>query len=64
MTNEEWNTARPETVPRPTSAPAAMAVGLTLLFWGLVTSPVVLLVGLAVVVASLAVWIRELRHDT
>jgi hypothetical protein len=63
MTKEDWNEARPERVPRPTSAPVAMAFGLTLLFWGLVTSPVVLLVGLAVVAAALAVWIREIRHD-
>jgi hypothetical protein len=63
MTNEDWNEARPKTVPRPTSAPVAMAFGLTLLFWGFVTSPVVLLVGLVVVVAALAVWIREIRHD-
>jgi hypothetical protein len=62
MTTEDWSKPRPETVPRPTSAPVALAFGLTLFFWGLVTSPVVLLVGLAVVVAALAAWIREIRH--
>jgi hypothetical protein len=63
MTQEDWSRAKPDVIPRPTYAPAAMAFGLTLFFWGLVTSPVVLGVGLVVVVASLAAWIREMRHE-
>lgn len=58
-----WSQARPAAVPRPTYVPAAMAFGLTLLLWGLVASPVVLGVGVAVVVASLVGWIREMRHE-
>ena len=50
-------------IPRPTYSPAAMAFGLTLFFWGLVTSPVVLGVGLLVVVVALIGWIGEMRHE-
>lgn len=55
--------ARPAVAPRPTYAPAAMAFGVTLLFWGFVTSPVVLGAGLVVVVLALTAWIREIRHE-
>lgn len=60
---DDWNLPRPEAIPRPTYAPAAMAFGLTFLFWGFVTSPVVLFVGLAIVTLSLAGWVREMRHE-
>jgi hypothetical protein len=58
-----WGKPRPEVIPRATFAPAAMAFGLTLFFWGLVTSPVVLGVGLLVVLAALIGWVREIRHE-
>jgi hypothetical protein len=51
------------TIPRPTYFPAGMAFGITLSLWGLVTSPVVLVVGLVVVAVSLMGWIGELRHE-
>ena len=51
------------TIPRPTYFPAGMAFGITFSFWGLVTSPVVLVVGLVVVAVSLIGWIGELRHE-
>ena len=51
------------TIPRPTYFPAAMAFGITFSLWGLVTSPVVLVVGLVVVAVSLMGWIGELRHE-
>ena len=37
---------KPDAIPRPTYVPAAMAFGITLFFWGIITSPVVLGVGL------------------
>jgi hypothetical protein len=60
---KDWGIPRPEVIPRPTYFPAAMAFGLTLLLWGVVTSPVVLGVGLVVVVVSLIGWIGEMRHE-
>ena len=59
----EWGRPKPEVIPRATFAPAAMAFGVTLFFWGFVTSPVVFGVGLLVVVASLIGWVAEIRHE-
>jgi hypothetical protein len=40
-----------------------MALGITLFAWGLVTSPVVLGVGLTLAAFALAGWIGEIRHE-
>jgi hypothetical protein len=40
-----------------------MALGITFFAWGLVTSPVVLGMGLVLFVISLAGWIGEIRHE-
>jgi hypothetical protein len=40
-----------------------MALGVTLLAWGIITSPVVLGVGVALFAVSLAGWIGEIRHE-
>jgi hypothetical protein len=49
--------------PRPTFYPAGLALGAAFLFWGLITSVVVLGVGFCIFVAALAGWIREIRHE-
>ena len=59
----EWALARPEIIPRPTFWPAGLAFGITFLMWGLLTSPVLITVGLAVFIVSLVGWIGELRHE-
>jgi hypothetical protein len=51
-----------EALPRPTYWPAVMAFGITLLFWGLVTSYLILVVGLIVLAVALAGWIGDLLH--
>jgi hypothetical protein len=56
----DWNVPKPDVVPRATYAPAALAFGITFFFWGLVTSPVVLLVGLVIMAVSLRDWVREM----
>jgi hypothetical protein len=58
-----WNKPKPDLIPRPTAWPAALALGVTLLAWGLITSPVVLGVGVALFAVSLAGWIGEIRHE-
>ena len=60
---DDWNVPRPAEIPRPTYVPAAMALGLTFFFWGFVTSPVVLIMGLLVITFALASWVREMRHE-
>ena len=59
---EGWSPARPEVIPQPTFAPAAMAFGTTIFMWGLLTSMVLIATGLCVMVAALAAWIGEIRH--
>jgi hypothetical protein len=51
-----------ESAPRPTYAPAAMAMGIMLLFWGLVTHWFASLTGLALMTYALGKWIQEVRH--
>ena len=54
----------PETpLPHPTYFPAGLALGAAFLFWGLITTWVVVLVGLVLFLASLAGWITEIRHE-
>ena len=59
----EWSDARPAAIPPPTFAPSGVAFGITILMWGLVTSPILVLVGATVFVVSLFIWIGELRHE-
>jgi hypothetical protein len=58
-----WAWARPAVVPRPTYFPAGTAFGVALVFWGIVTSPVVAGAGGLALVVSLVGWIGEIRHE-
>ncbi len=58
-----WTRARPERIPRPTVWPPAMALAITFVAWGLVTSPVVLAIGGALFAVSLGGWIGDIRHE-
>lgn len=63
MTPPDWGKPRPAIIPRPTYWPAGTAFGITFLFWGIVTSPVVTGAGCVVLVVSLVGWIGEMRHE-
>jgi hypothetical protein len=52
-----------ERLPRPTYFPAGLAMGTTLVFWGLITSWVVLVAGAGLFIAALAGWISEIRYE-
>lgn len=60
---EEWSRPKPEVLARPTWWPAALALGSTLVAWGLVTSLIIAGIGIAVFGWSLAGWIHEIRHE-
>ena len=60
----DWNLPKPEHIPRPTAWPAGVALGITLFFWGIITSLVVLAMGVAVLIVCLYGWIGEMRHET
>lgn len=59
----EWQPPREQAVARPTSAPFVLAVGITLLFWSIVTSPVMSIGGLAMMIWALKSWMREIAGD-
>lgn len=58
-----WNTPKPEKLTQPTWWPAALAFGITLTAWGLISSFIVLGIGLVVVIASLTGWIGDICHE-
>lgn len=49
--------------PRPTYAPAAMAMGVMMLLWGIVTMWVMSLAGAGLIIWSLWTWINEIRKQ-
>jgi hypothetical protein len=59
----EWEPLPAEHLPRPTYFPAGLGMGIAFLFWGLITSWVIIVVGLALFAASLAGWITEIRYE-
>lgn len=58
-----WNVPRPERLPEPGVWPAALALGITFLVWGLVTSLIITGAGAALFAVALAGWIRDIRHE-
>lgn len=62
-TRPEWEPLPHGHLPQPTYFPAGLAMGTTFIFWGLITSVVILLVGIGLFVAALAGWITEIRHE-
>ncbi len=66
QTNQEragWGPARPEVVSEPTLWPPALALGSTLLLWGLASSLILTGVGLCLFAIALAGWIQDIRHE-
>ena len=62
-THTGWEPLPHEHLPRPTYFPAGLAMGTTFLFWGLITSWVIFLVGLGLFAAALAGWLTEIRYE-
>ena len=58
-----WNEPRPEHLPEPTAWPAAVALAVTLVLWGFVSSFFITGVGVVLFVAALAGWVGEIRHE-
>jgi len=61
--NSTWLPLPREHLPHPTYFPAGLAMGVAFLFWGLITSWVILVVGAGLFAASLAGWITDIRHE-
>jgi len=58
----EWSTPLPEKNPPPTYAPAFLALGITFLLFGVVSSYVFSAAGLILMAASISKWVGELLH--
>ena len=50
-------------LPPPSIWPVVLAVGIAILLTGLILNLVVVLVGAIVVIASLALWVRDARRE-
>jgi hypothetical protein len=62
-THAGWEPLPDERLPRPTYFPSGLAMGTTFIFWGLISSMVILFLGIALFVAALAGWITEIRNE-
>jgi hypothetical protein len=58
-----WTVLPPVKLPEPSVWPATLALAITFLVWGLVTSLIITGVGLALFAVALAGWIRDIRHE-
>ncbi len=56
----EWAEATPRKAPEPSYAPFLLALGITMMFWGLATSPVMSAGGFVLFAWALWMWIREI----
>lgn len=59
---QQWIEALPEKVPEATFAPAFLALGITFLLFGIVSSYVFCAAGLVLMVWSIGKWVGELLH--
>jgi hypothetical protein len=60
---DSWEKAKPEHLPKPTYWPFFLAMGLAFIFWGLLTTWVILVTGGIIFVISLVGWINILRYE-
>ncbi len=58
-----WTVLPPQKLPEPSIWPVSLALAITFLVWGLVTSLIITGVGLALFAGALAGWIRDIRHE-
>ncbi len=58
-----WRHLPPEHLPQPTYFPSGLAMGTAFMFWGVITSLVIFLVGAGLFAASLAGWLYEMHLE-
>jgi hypothetical protein len=59
----EWNLPKSAIPPKPGVWPATLALGITFLAWGLVTSLIITGVGIVLFIVAITGWIRDIRHE-
>ena len=63
METEQYVTAKPELMPRPTYWPFVLAVSLLFLGWGLLTTGVITLAGGIGIIVAITGWIKDLLYE-
>jgi len=63
LTHADWEPLPPERPPRRTCFPAGMAMGVALIFWSVITSWVILVVGAGLFTVTLGGWIAEILNE-
>ena len=58
---KEMYPADPQEIPEPTFWPFILAFGVMFLFWGIIGSFIMSLVGVLIMIVSIAGWVSELR---
>lgn len=58
-----WNSPQPESLPRPTAWPLVLALGASLIAWGIVTSWIISVIGLVLFGIGAGGWVAEMRYD-
>lgn len=53
----------PRPAPRPSYAPFFLALGITMAFWGIATSPIMSAAGLSILAWALWMWLRDIARD-
>lgn len=61
--SEGWTDPQGMHVPEPTYAPLFLAIGMMCMLWGIVTTPLLSLVGGILFVIAISKWIGEVRHE-
>ncbi len=58
-----WSRPQPAVLPRPTYWPVVMALGITFVAWGILTTWIITAVGALLFVLALVGWIGEIKHE-
>ncbi len=58
-----WNEPRPAKLPPPSAWPAGLALAVTLILWGLVSTLIITGVGVALFAIAMTGWVRDIRHE-
>jgi hypothetical protein len=62
VSEDGWSSPLPEKLPPPTYAPVFVALGITFLLFGVVSSYIFSAAGAILIAASVAKWVGELMH--
>jgi hypothetical protein len=58
----EWTQPPPEPLPKPTAWPPTLALSITFILWGLISSLIITGVGMVVFAVAMTGWIGDIRH--